>query len=185
MTFYNVISGILFLGTCQVFLANLGTPVMWYATILVATTLNESALTSELIERTHGPVDYTLGMKFIDFLTFGILAWALLVLSPARNVFDIDVSRSVWGSGRPRYFFLLLVAYWLLTLCWNALAKQLRPTVWQPWFLRIMKMTWSPFAILAIVTWSSPGFDTLWPGWGVIATIAVSGYMLLKLFAAV
>jgi hypothetical protein len=185
MTFYNVISGILFLGTCQVLLAVLGTPLVWYAAILVVTILNESALTSELVERKTSPVEYTLGMKFVDFLTFGALAWSLLILSPAKNAFDVDVSGSLLGSGQPRAFFLLLTAYWLLTLWWNYLAGQLLPTVWQKWFLGVMKLMWLPFAIITAVTWFAPDFGSMGPVCGMIATAIVAVYMVTKLKAAV
>src|SRR6185436_10242310 len=108
MTFYNVISGILFLGACQAFLAVLGTPVMWAAATLVITILNESVITSELIERTSAPVPYKLEMKLLDFLAFAMLSWALLVLSPSGNTFNVDVTNSLWGAGSPSCFWLLL-----------------------------------------------------------------------------
>src|SRR5262245_35451866 len=108
MTFYNVISGILFLGACQAFLSLLGKPGMWAAAALVVTILNESVITSELIERTQSPVSYKLGMKLLDFLAFGLLTWALLAVSPITNTFSVNVEKSLWGAGQPRWFWGLL-----------------------------------------------------------------------------
>ena len=90
MTFYNVISGILFLGACQAFLNLLNTRAMWAAAALVITILNESVITSELIERKESPVEYKLSMKFLDFLAFGLLAWAMLVVSPTKNSLTLN-----------------------------------------------------------------------------------------------
>ena len=48
MTFYNVISGILFLGACQALVHTLDHPPMVYAATLVVIMANEALLTSEL-----------------------------------------------------------------------------------------------------------------------------------------
>lgn len=183
MTFYNVISGILFLGACRAFLGALGEPVMWPAAVLVVTILNESVITSELIERQIPPVTYTLPMKLLDFLAFTLLSWSLLTLSPVDNTFDTDVSRSLWGAGSPRWFWGLLTAYWLVTLAWNAVAGQRDRTKWKPWLVRCMHLMWLPTIIAAAATWSSRDFFSaaLWPAW--LALACVSAYLLSKLFA--
>ncbi|MGE3511418.1 MAG: hypothetical protein AB7N65_21315, partial [Vicinamibacterales bacterium] len=89
MTFYNVISGILFFGCCQAFLVSLGTATLWPSAVLILTVLNESIITSELIERAASPVTYRLEMKLLDFVGFGTLTWALLSVSPSANTFDV------------------------------------------------------------------------------------------------
>src|SRR5262245_26944645 len=144
MTFYNVISGILFLAACQAFVRNLGTPMIWLAALLVVTILNESLLTSELIERKTNEVEYTLPMKLVDFANFVIFSWALLVLSPTENAFSTDVTATLWGAGKLSVFWILLTAYWLLVLLWNHLGGQLDPSKWKPWFYTAMRLMWLP-----------------------------------------
>lgn len=183
MTFYNVISGILFLGACRAFLGALGEPAMWPAAVLVVTILNESVITSELIERQIAPVTYTLPMKLLDFLAFTLLSWSLLILTPVDNTFDTDVSQSLWGAGSPRGFWSLLTAYWLVTLAWNAAAGQRDRTKWRPWLVRCMHLMWLPTLIAAAATWNSRDFASAvpWPAW--VALACVSAYLLSKIFA--
>ncbi len=184
MTFYNVISGILFFGACQAFLVMLGTPGMWAAAVLVITILNESVITSELIERTQSPVPYKLGMKLLDFLAFGLLAWALLAVSPVTNTFNVDVAASLWGAGRPRWFWGLLTVYWLVTLCWNQVAGQRDSTKWATPFFYAMHVMALPAFMAAVVNRDAIDFASasVWPS--VVALLVVSIYLVSKLVAA-
>ena len=119
MTFYNVISGILFLGACQALVHEMGTPTAWYAATLVALMCNESVLTSELLEGAN-PYPYTLKMKLWDLLTFFVLAYALLVLSPDTNAFGSSGEGArLFGAGIPAFFLLLLALYGLFSIVWN------------------------------------------------------------------
>lgn len=183
MTFYNVISGILFLGACRAFLGALGESAMWPAAVLVVTILNESVITSELIERKIAPVTYTLNMKLLDFLVFTLLSWSLLTLAPVDNTFDTDVSLSLWGVGSPRWFWGLLTAYWLVTLGWNEVAKQRVSTQWKPWFFLCMHLMWVPTLFAMGTNWCSRDFATApqWPAG--VALACVSAYLLSKIFA--
>jgi hypothetical protein len=63
MTFYNVISRILFFGACQAFLASLGTNDVWYATAILMTILSEAVSTSELTERLKDLIEYKLELN--------------------------------------------------------------------------------------------------------------------------
>lgn len=160
MTFYSIISGILFLGACKAFLAVLGSWTMLPTALLALTIINEAVITSELIERAEHPVPYSLGMKLLDFVTFVVLAWALLVVSPARNAFDIDVSAALPGASSPRVFWLLLMVYWLLVFCWNHVAGQFTSDRWRPWFKKWMRcMAIAPAAGLA-VDWRAADFHS-------------------------
>lgn len=181
MTFYNVISGILFLAACQTFLVTLGTANMWIAATLVVTILNESVLTSELIERLKNPIPYKLSMKLVDFLGFATLVWALLIVTPRNNALEVDVSQSLLGAGNPRWFWSLLTIYWGLTLWWNQLAKQLGSGAWENWFERWMKFMWTFPLFVGILTWRHTTFSSL-PAWaGFVTTAVVAVYLPMKL----
>ena len=140
MTFYNVISGILFLGACQAFLQTLGGAAMFMAATLAAIMCNEAVLTSELLEvskKGREPLPYSLGMKFLDLGTFVVLSYALLILSPDKNTFDVDVAaKHLWFADRPVAFLTLLGVYWLATWGWNVLAGQDDNTKWNATFLK-------------------------------------------------
>jgi hypothetical protein len=186
VTFYNVISGILFLGACKAFLAALGSWLMLPTALLALTILNESVITSELIERTDKPVEYSLGMKLLDFTTFLVLAWALLVVSPVKNAFDIDVSASLVGAGSPRAFWLLLSTYWVLMLLWNHVSGQLSSTSWHGWFKTWMKWMWAAPCVALILQWSAVDFvsnslSILAAAFNVLLLLC---YLVSKLFAS-
>jgi hypothetical protein len=184
MTFYNVISGILFLGACQAFLVSLGTAAVWPAAVLTLTILNESIITSELIERQASPIPYELKMKLVDFVGFGTLAWALLTLSPAANAFNVDVNGTLWGAGRPPVFWSLLTIYWFVTLGWNYVAKQVDRSKWKDWFLPAMHLMWAPTMIAAYSSRGAHSFTAapFWPA--PVVFVCTLTYFLSKLWAA-
>ncbi|MCY1287058.1 hypothetical protein D9M68_417840 [compost metagenome] len=184
MGFYSVINGILFLGACQAFLASLGTPAMWAAAVLVVTILNESVVTSELVERPVSPVVYRMEMKLLDIATFAVLTWALLVLNPTINAMNVDVSATLWGVGRPRLFWTLLIVYWLLTLCWNWRAGQFSKAVWKEWFLVCMGVMWLPPLLALFSHWRARDFSSasIYPSLMVLGVLVA--YLLSKLRAA-
>lgn len=185
MTFYNVISGILFICACQTFLVKLGTPAMWVAATLMAVILNESMLTSDLIERDHNPVVYKLEMKLLDFVGFTVLLWALLIINPIKNGLDVDVSRTLLGADNPRWFWALLAVYWILTIWWNQMAGQLKSTVWSEKFLPVMRSMWLVPVVVGLVNWNVTDFALL-PAWAGFVTFAtVVAYLSAKPFARV
>lgn len=183
MTFYNVISGILFLGACQAFLEYLSRPGMFMAATLAMIMFNEAVLTSELIERNKDPVDYRLSMKFLDLGSFMTFGWALLTLVPEQNAFDANVSGALWGAGRPRAFLLLLAAYWGLTLWWNYLAGQMKTAVWRSWFLVAAHLMWLVFLLAAVYYWNAPSFAALSPWSGLALLLVIVSYSGSKLWA--
>jgi hypothetical protein len=184
MTFYNVISGILFIAACREFVHSLGTPLMWLAAILVVTILNETVLTSELIERQQNPVPYKFGMKLLDFVTFAVFSWLLLVLNPTdKNVFDLDVTSNLRGASNPRYFWSLLTVYWILMLVWNQTAGQRDRSKWKMWFFLWMHVMWVFPLIALCFNWHSVDLGSQ-VQWTVYLNLAVvSGYLLCKAWA--
>jgi hypothetical protein len=182
MTFYNVISGILFMGALQAFLGSLGTPVMWMAACLGVTILNESVITSELIEG-NTQVPYTLDLKLLDFAAFAVLTWALLIINPTNNTFNVNVEASLWGAKVPWVFWGLLAIYWFLMLFWNKRAGQLVKTKWKPCFYLSMHLMWVPPLLAAVVNRSAADLSSavIWPSFFVLAV--VSAYLISKIWA--
>jgi hypothetical protein len=187
VTFYNVISGILFFTGCQAFLARLGTAQVWFAATLLLIILNEAVSTSDLLERRMpgvAEIDYTLGMKLLDFTTFGVLIWALLVLSPKVNTLEVDVSTSLWGVDRPSAYWLLLTVYWVLTSIWNELGGQSKKARWKPAYIKFTRFRFVPFLLLTFIGCGSSFAST--PAWpGVLACVLAVAFLVLKFFGRV
>jgi hypothetical protein len=186
MTFYNVISGILFMGACQSFLQTLGGPAMFMAATLAAIMCNEAVLTSELLEfskKGRDQLPYSLGMKFLDLGTFVVLSYALLILTPKSNTFAVDLHDRLWFEDWPVAFLVLLGVYWIATWGWNILAEQDDDTKWNRTFLKARRAMCVPF-FAAAVYYGVRGFgsfkdiDWVLP---VALFLIVLGQMLLKL----
>lgn len=183
MTFYNVISGILFLGACEAFLSALGKPYLAMAGTLVVVIFNEAVLTSELIERRVNPVDYTLKLKLLDLMTFITFTWALLILEPVHNTFGVDVSQTLLGARRPVAFWVLLTVYWLLTVTWNYLAGQFATGQWKSWFRWWARLMFLPFLISSIYYRNAESICSVPRGAGGIPLFIMACYLLSKLKA--
>lgn len=184
MTFYSVISGILFLGCLQAFLGSIGTVRAWPSAVLMITALNESVLTSELLER-DGPskVTYTLKMKLLDFVAFGGLTWALLSLSPTSNAFNVNVASTLWGASVPAVFWGCLTFYWLVTLGWNYAAGQVDCHKWRVWLIVAMHFMWLPPFIASYASRLSGSFESAPRSPGPILFVCVLTYLVSKLWA--
>jgi hypothetical protein len=189
MTFYNVISGILFLGACQAFLRTLtGESVAptGLAATLLAVMCNEAVLTSEMLEERKLP--YKLQMKLWDLLTFAVLSSALIVLSADKNVFDINVSARVPTASGRTLFFGLLAVYWVLTATWNDLAG-IKSDNWKPgagqWTYRFGRFGFPTlFGVAAVASWFFPDARMLamlpWVLSVLVLTFMVSKVWLMK-----
>lgn len=122
MTFYNVLSALLFLGSLRVLLLALevsnwsDTMTSGCLTILV---FNDMLSASHSIE-TEGR-EYTMPLMLLDLVNFLLLAFATIVISPTKNLFDISLPRLAGLMG-PGSFWLLLLLYWVLLICWTHVA---------------------------------------------------------------
>lgn len=183
MTFYNVISGILFLGACQAILRFLGTPAAWAAATLAMIVCNEAIMTSELVERQASPTDYGMDLKLLDLLTFVLLASALVVLSPGDNTFGTNAGSNFPGANSPVVFLGLLAAYWLVTIAWNRRAKQDSEQLWGARLRYAPRVLAGLFAIGAMVAWLSgtTHFSSTHVDWFWIFGASVALYLMLKL----
>ena len=128
MTFYNVISALIFFGAFQQLLIAIAADDA--AHLLMAATLavlvfNDAVYTSHVVEGDK-TVTYTLPLMLNDLLNFCLLAGAIAVLNPTQNVFEVNLS-SLFGEtdddelGRlsETWFWLILGVYWISILFWT------------------------------------------------------------------
>lgn len=138
MTFYNVLSALLFLGSLRVLLLAIEAGNwrgIFTAGCLVVIVFNDMLSTSNVVESIKETA-YTLPLMLIDLVNFMLLALGTVILSPKKNLFDIEVPRISAALGAAS-FWLLLVLYWLLLMLWTRIScvpkKQERKVVLRQW----------------------------------------------------
>ena len=127
MTFYNVVSGILFLLAWQSVLAASDLFIASAASALFVLIFNEALNTSQLLEAPDAPA-YTNWMKLVDSLCFVALSLALSAVS-TNEVLRVQIAPRLDALG----YWISVLVYWLLLNLWNQLAGQNAPGVWPDW----------------------------------------------------
>jgi len=120
MTFYNVISAVLFLGAFRELLASVQVgdrSALMRAAVLALLDFNDAIYTSWTIEtrgKKYGP-----SLMLIDLVNFTLLAGALVFLNPSgNNIFQLELTTfKPWLTEST--FWLLLGIYWVLILVWT------------------------------------------------------------------
>ena len=107
MTFYNVISALLFLGAVRGLLDALE-KLQWeqalMAVSLTALVFNDMLSTSYEIESGESHAKkYTFELMLIDLTNFLLLAMATIVVNPVANVFDVKLPRLASFFGEPGF----------------------------------------------------------------------------------
>jgi hypothetical protein len=123
MTFYNVISGLLFLGAFRqllvaIDLASLSQGLM--ASALAILVFNDAVYTSHVVEG-EGIVAYKLNLMLVDLANFLLLALAMATINPSNNVFGVGATR-VNGFLGDSGFWILLALYWVGVMVWTWLS---------------------------------------------------------------
>jgi len=129
MTFYNVVSAVLFLGAFQQLLLaaeSSHVPRIIMASTLALLVFNDAVFTSHTVEGAR-QVNYRLSMMLIDLLNFLLLAVAIVVINPLQNPFSVAVVQLGPWLNEP-CFWMLVAAYWLLVLLWSRLAGWYGPS---------------------------------------------------------
>lgn len=120
MTFYNVLSALLFVGALRVLLlafeASNG-PNIFGSGCLVVLIFNDMLSTSYLVE-SKAEIKYTLPLMLIDLWNFLILALAMIVISPGDNLFNIKLFKIAGFLGQ-HSFWPLLALYWVFLMLWT------------------------------------------------------------------
>lgn len=175
MTFYNVLSALLFVGVLRVLL--LGFEASNWADVYAAGSLiilvfNDMLSTSHYVENKK-EVDYTLPLMVIDLCNFLLLAGAMIIISPNNNLFDVSLPRVAAFLG-PGAFWVFLILYWLLLMLWTHIAERKSTAsrlLWQATVPAMFGIGW-----LLHVCCNSALAET----GRVIVLIYLSGYMVLR-----
>jgi uncharacterized membrane protein (DUF373 family) len=120
MTFYNVLSALLFIGALRVLLVSIEN-VSWqdiFASGCFAMIVFNDMLSFSLAVEINKEIQYKARLMLIDLANFLLLALALVIMSPSKNLFDVPLPNisSRLGSST---FWLLLLLYWLFLMLWT------------------------------------------------------------------
>jgi hypothetical protein len=177
MTFYNVISAVLFLGAIQQLLMAALLPGV--APLLMAGTVailifSDVVYTSHVVEG-EALVKYRLPLMLIDLVNFFLLSGAIITLNPKSNIFSVDMTPlSKWFTEIS--FWFLLSAYWLLIMLWTKVAMIYSAGRLRSRFGAMLTVA-SVFVVEAALVWL--GADAL-ADWGrVVALVAAFGYLVV------
>lgn len=122
MTFYNVLSALLFIGGLRiVFLAIEGSRgyLFFASATLCIIVFNDMLAASDAFE--EDDMAYGTFLKILDLVNFLLLSLGTIALSPDSNLYDLHLERIARGL-HPSSFWLLLCGYWLILMWWTKLA---------------------------------------------------------------
>jgi hypothetical protein len=136
MTFYNVISALLFLGAVQQVLLGLQAwdlPHLLMGATLSVLVFNDAVYTSHVVE-CEKTVSYKLPLMLDDLLNFCLLAMAIVALNPVTNLFEVDLSMLFgFTPNAPApvraeaWYWCLLGLYWISIMFWTWKAGKYAP----------------------------------------------------------
>lgn len=124
MTFYSILFGTLFVSSFYTapLVLSLGVdlPTKLFQSILVLLIVfNDVLNTAHTIEEVKLP--YSLALKGLDAINFGLLAIAILAVQPNNPILNLDMSRYFGSSGFP-LFWLVITLVLLLGGLWNQIS---------------------------------------------------------------
>lgn len=125
MTFYNVLSALLFLGALRVLLLAfeaLNWPNVFASGCLTILVFNDMLSTSHTVE-SEAKIQYTLPLMVIDLWNFLLLALAMIVISPSANLFDVPLPRLAQFLSA-HSFWVLLALYWVFLMGWTHISQK-------------------------------------------------------------
>lgn len=139
MTFYNVISAVVFFGAFRELLValqgpHLPVPALWQAALVALLVFNDAIFTSWTTETRK--VDYGPGLMSIDLVNFFLLSACLLFLNPGvTNVFELDLTAFVQKWLPESGFWILLAIYWALVMAWTKQAGVYSKPKYPKWLI--------------------------------------------------
>lgn len=125
MTFYNVLSALLFIGGLRVLLIsfeNANWQNIFASGCLAVIIFNDMLSTSHQVE-SKKEIEYSGWLMLIDLANFLLLAFALVIISPTQNFFDVPLPNVALNFGSST-FWLFLLLYWLLLMTWTSVSRQ-------------------------------------------------------------
>lgn len=120
MTFYNVLSALLFIGALRVLLVSIenGNWQAIFASGCYAMIVFNDMLMFSIAVEINKEVEYKARLMLIDLANFLLLALALLGMSPAKNLFDVPLPNLASYLDGAAFWFLLCL-YWVLVMAWT------------------------------------------------------------------
>ena len=153
MTFYNVISALLFVGAFRELLLALqagALPQLWRASLLALLVFNDAIYTSWVVEtrqQKYGPT-----LMSLDLINFMILSAALVFLNhSSTNVFSLDLERFAGAWLTEIRFWLLLAVYWSLIMWWTSRAGVYKLPKYPKWLIKWSLLIIALFVLQAVV----------------------------------
>jgi len=138
MTFYNVISALIFLGAFREFLSALqggDLCALSRASLVALFVFNDAIFTSWTIEARKK--DYGPNLMVIDSLNFTLISFALIFLNPgASNIFQLDLTQLMHRFFNEAGFWLILAVYWSLIMLWTWVADVYNATHYPTWLIK-------------------------------------------------
>lgn len=178
MTFYNVISALLFFGAVRQLL--LAIQLGEVGQMLMAATFgllvfNDALYTSHVVEGSK-TAEYKLPLMLVDLTNFALLAMAMIAINPGNNPFDVAFTRLPPNASEP-LFWLLIAVYWGLVMAWTVIAG-LYPAGYPRRLIAAAGGVIILFAVSAVVAAASP--NSLFHAWIRAASIIyVIGYVAI------
>jgi hypothetical protein len=162
MTFYNIVFGILFVGTFREVLRSLAAGPDWTLFFLAATlsilVFSDTIYTSVVVEGKKKV--YSVEMMLLDLLSFVILSLAIVTINPsADNLYQVNVSSvldrmvSQAGIGPETVFWILLSVYMCNLIAWNRSHDCYRGLAEHRWLEWIQPTMLALFVGMALVTY--------------------------------
>lgn len=136
MTFYHVLSALLFVGAFRELLTGIENDTL--SLLLIALTLSlmvfNDAIYSSWAVEIKG-VSYGTPLMIIDLLNFSLLATVLISINPThKSVFDIEVPKiGSWITTSTAWF--ILCGYWVLIMVWTYIAGIYSKSDYPKWLI--------------------------------------------------
>ncbi len=124
MTFFNVLSALLFIGALRVLLVSIEAgnwQEIWASGCFAMIVFNEMLMFSLAVE-INKEVEYKARLMLIDLVNFLLLALALVGMSPDKNLFDVRLPNLAGHLDGATFWFLLML-YWFLLMLWTYLGR--------------------------------------------------------------
>ena len=171
MTFYNVISALLFLGTIRALLVAVDAwriHEIWMGSTLTLLVFNDMLSTSHLVESERS-VNYNNTLMALDLLNFFLLAAAMIALNPSQNLFDLNLPNLAAYLDEAAFWGLLAV-YWGALMYWTYYAGIRREIAAYAYSVVIPILY---LIIAVIVSWDASGGIAQWCRAGVTIYLLV------------
>ncbi len=123
MTFYNVVSAVIFLGAFRELALAFDAMQwgrIWIAASIVAIVINDMVSFSHWVEG-DAKVPYNWKLMLLDLLNFAFVGFSLLAMNPSESFLSTKLTGTL--SAVPEYvIWLLLGLYWLCLMLWTKVA---------------------------------------------------------------